>query len=85
MTLFPLMSMGGQSEGLACADQGAMTLIGVSGNFTSFLGSTPAHIVCTPAHIACTPAHIICTPAHIVCKAKIKLTQPQVELGKNSI
>ena len=29
---FPLVSMGGQAEGLACADQGARTPIGVSGN-----------------------------------------------------
>ena len=29
---FPLMSMGGQAEGLACADPGARTPIGVSGN-----------------------------------------------------
>ena len=30
---FPLMSMGGQAEGLACADVEARTPIGVSGNF----------------------------------------------------
>ena len=30
---FPLTSMGGQAEGLAYADPGAMTPIGVSGNF----------------------------------------------------
>ena len=29
---FPLMSMGGQAEGLACADPGARTPIVVSGN-----------------------------------------------------
>ena len=29
---FPLKSMGGQAEGLACADLGARTPIGVSGN-----------------------------------------------------
>ena len=29
---FPLMSMGGREEGLACADPGARTPIGVSGN-----------------------------------------------------
>ena len=29
---FSLMSMGGRSEGLACADPGARTSIGVSGN-----------------------------------------------------
>ena len=28
---FPLMSMGGQAEGLACADPGARAPIGVSG------------------------------------------------------
>ena len=32
---FPLMSMGGRAEGLACADLGARTPIGVSGNFIS--------------------------------------------------
>ena len=30
---FSLMSMGGQAEGLACADLGPMTPIRVSGNF----------------------------------------------------
>ena len=34
---FPLTSMGGRAEGLACADPGARTLIGVSGNFTIIL------------------------------------------------
>ena len=29
---FPLMSMGGQAEGLACAEPGRRTPIGVSGN-----------------------------------------------------
>ena len=29
---FPLMSMGGRAEGLACADPGARTPIGMSGN-----------------------------------------------------
>ena len=29
---FPLTSMGGRAEGLACADPGARTPIGVSGN-----------------------------------------------------
>ena len=30
---FPLVSMGGQAEGLACADPEARTPIGASGNF----------------------------------------------------
>jgi hypothetical protein len=30
---FPLTSMGGRAEDLACADPGARTPIGVSGNF----------------------------------------------------
>ena len=30
---FPLVSMGGRAEGLACADPGARTSIGASGNF----------------------------------------------------
>ena len=34
---FPLVFMGGQGEGLACADPGARTPIGVSGNLFSFL------------------------------------------------
>ena len=32
---FPLVSMGGQAEGLACADPGVRTLIGASRNFSS--------------------------------------------------
>ena len=32
---FPLVSMGGRAEGLACADPGASTPIGASGNLTS--------------------------------------------------
>ena len=36
---FPLVSMGGRAEGLACADPGVRTPIGASGNYTkvSFL------------------------------------------------
>ena len=30
---FPLVSMGGRAEGLACADPGARTPIGAKGNF----------------------------------------------------
>jgi hypothetical protein len=30
---FPLVSMGGRAEGLACSDPGASTPIGASGNF----------------------------------------------------
>ena len=30
---FPLMLMGGRAEGLACADPGARTPIGTSGNY----------------------------------------------------
>ena len=30
---FPLVSMGGRAEGFACADPGARTPIGPSGNF----------------------------------------------------
>ena len=33
----PLVSMGGRAEGLACADPGARTPIGASGNFSTFL------------------------------------------------
>ena len=32
---FPLVSMGGRAEGLACEDPGARTPIGASGNFLS--------------------------------------------------
>ena len=33
---FPLVSMGGRAEGLACADPEARTPIGASGNLQSF-------------------------------------------------
>ena len=33
---FPLVSMGGRAEGLACADPGARTPIGASGNLIDF-------------------------------------------------
>jgi hypothetical protein len=36
---FPLMSMGGQAECLACADLGTRTPIGVSGNLFELLFS----------------------------------------------
>ena len=35
---FPLISMGGRAEGLACADPGARTPIGASGNFVIIFG-----------------------------------------------
>ena len=42
---FPLVSMGGRAEGLACADPGARTPIGASGNFImSFYSSTGQRI-----------------------------------------
>ena len=34
---FPLVSMGGRAEGLACADPGARTPIGANGNFSFLL------------------------------------------------
>ena len=45
---FPLVSMGGRAEGLACADPGARTPIGASGNFSHFfipLFKTPEGVV----------------------------------------
>ena len=36
---FPLVSMGGRAEGLACADLGARTPIGASGISFSFLAA----------------------------------------------
>ena len=36
---FPLVSMGGRVEGCACADPGARTPIGASGNFSFFLST----------------------------------------------
>ena len=36
--IFPLLSMGEQAEGLACADPGARTPIGASGNSVMFCG-----------------------------------------------
>ena len=38
---FPLTSMGGRAEGLACADQGARTPIGASGNLSSIFINNP--------------------------------------------
>jgi hypothetical protein len=35
---FPLVSMGGRAEGLACAEPGARTPIGASGNLTELSG-----------------------------------------------
>ena len=34
---FPLVSMGGRAEGLACADTGARTPIDTSGNYIIFV------------------------------------------------
>ena len=34
---FPIVSMGGRAEGLACADPGARTPIGASGNSSTFI------------------------------------------------
>ena len=46
---FPLVSMGGRAEGLACADPGARTPIGASGILFSFffipLFKTPEGVV----------------------------------------
>ena len=36
---FPLVVMGGQAEGLACADPGVRTPISASGNFSCFSSS----------------------------------------------
>jgi hypothetical protein len=38
---FPLVSMGDRAEGLACADPGARTPIGASGNFVYSTFSNP--------------------------------------------
>ena len=35
---FPLVSMGGRAEGLACADPGARTPMGASGNYNKANG-----------------------------------------------
>jgi hypothetical protein len=45
---FPLVSMGGRAEGLACADPGARTPIGSSGNYLYY-----QHSVCLlpPFHL----------------------------------
>ena len=50
---FPLVSMGGRAEGLACADPGGRTPIGVSGNFYSIFFTPPIHPI-TP-EVAVTP------------------------------
>ena len=46
---FPLVSMGGRAEGLACADLGARTPIGASGNSSILPNNWAKHSVC-----ACT-------------------------------
>ena len=45
---FPLMSMRGQAEGIACADPGARTPIGMSGN--GFMNSPLSEIVFTTGY-----------------------------------
>ena len=56
---FPLVSMGGRAEGLACADPGARTPIGASGNSYIFPFSQlnfPISIYLFPVscfHLAC--------------------------------
>ena len=40
---FPLVSMGGRAEGHACADPGARTLIGASGNYVYII--IPVYII----------------------------------------
>ena len=42
---FPLVSMGGQAEGFACADPAAMTPIGTSGNFDASADHVAAHSI----------------------------------------
>ena len=49
----PLVSMGGQAEGLACADPGARTPIGASG-----MSSLPSSMV-FPGYSCCTKLNII--------------------------
>ena len=45
---FPLVSMGGRAEGLACADPGARTPIGVSGIVVEFAGGVLSSAGCEP-------------------------------------
>jgi hypothetical protein len=42
---FPLVLMGDQAEGLTCADPGARTPIGVSGNLRPVIGQTVQKLV----------------------------------------
>ena len=50
---FPLVSLGGRAEGLACADPGARTPIGASGNF-------PAHVSAeSHSNISPNPSEVI--------------------------
>ena len=51
---FPLVSMGGQAEGLACADPGARTPIGASGIFLTFFVRKPLLSVSIMLNSACT-------------------------------
>ena len=45
---FPLVSIGGRAEGLACADLGARTPIGMSGTFI-LTSKVPVRIIFLPA------------------------------------
>ena len=55
---FPLMTMGGRAEGLACADQGVRTPIGVSGNLncssTSVCTFVNASVYNVPVQVSVT-------------------------------
>ena len=64
---FPLASMGGRAEGLACADPGARTPIGASGNFstTSLIlkRGLPSHYKCVGMACQSRP-HTTCHHSH---------------------
>ena len=47
---FPLVSMGGRAEGLACIDRGARTPIGASGNFENVISSSVVVVIITHAY-----------------------------------
>ena len=69
---FPLTSMGGRAEGLACADPGARTPIGTSGNF-------PARVSAElPSNISPNPSEVISKVSEVYDNFSIFVTPQYV-------
>ena len=56
---FPLVSMGGRAEGLACADPGARTPISTSGNFSNVLNQVDTTVYFLLAVLSPVSMHYI--------------------------